>query len=295
MGKRNRNARRRKVARALKGPLKPISKAMARMLKRVTALSSRRLDLTSKQARASLVDGRASSAARRIPQDALSSIAVAPTPMHEVASSGSPGIRATESSTSPIVQAANEGWPIEAVLMGDGSKDAEGCCVKRGHVHASGQARSTHGNFHTVHWETSIFDGARDATIILPTYALTGGTHKGQAPRCVIPAKGFSTECAEVGRAVRVADMVLEFLEEHPGVVVVLQSVGARGQSTDLRGFRVTGAARMRVTNDTHDCVQASILNGLGALWEREEDKHSAVSIGAETLSTENGRGLVFH
>eukprot|EP00171_Calliarthron_tuberculosum_P015200 IDg15200t1 len=184
---------------------------------------------------------------------------------------------------------------IEAIIMGDGSKDAVGCCFEKYQVHASGQARCAHENFYAIHWEVDIFDGARDEAITLPAYALSGGTHKGQVPNCTIQAKGFSPECAMFSRADRVAAVVHSFLKMYPGVVVVLQSVGARGPSPGLYGMRIAGASRICITSKTHDCVQAAILNGLDALWGSPQDKRSAVGAGAEVLASEMDRGLVFH
>lgn len=89
--------------------------------------------------------------------------------------------------------------------------------------------------------------------------------------------------------------MVLDFIKKHPGVIVVLQSVGSKGAIPDLCGLRFAGAARMWITRKAHDCIQASILNVLNALWEREQCKQTAVDIGPEALASENERGLVFH
>ncbi len=78
-------------------------------------------------------------------------------------------------------------------------------------------------------------------------------------------ARCATQQCAQVELSVDVAEAVLEFLKKYPGVVVVLQKVGARGPSPELRMMRVRGAGRLRVTSDTHDCVQAALLNGLDA------------------------------
>ncbi len=54
--------------------------------------------------------------------------------------------------------ADSDEWPIEALVMGDGSSNANGCAVRDGQVHASGQARSGHENFHAINWGAEIFD-----------------------------------------------------------------------------------------------------------------------------------------
>ncbi len=131
--------------------------------------------------------------------------------------------------------AEGDEWPIEALVMGDGSSNSNGCTVREGQVHASGQARSGHENFHAVIWDDQIFAGARDAMIQLPTYALPGGRHRGEVLACIVPVKGATPRCMEVARSVRVAEVVLDFMKKHPGVVVVLQKVapGARAQNCE--------------------------------------------------------------
>eukprot|EP00171_Calliarthron_tuberculosum_P002190 IDg2190t1 len=76
--------------------------------------------------------------------------------------------------------------------------------------------------------------------------------------------------------------------------VVVLQTVGARGQSPGLHKFRIAGAVRVRVTSDTHDSAEAAILNAIDFFWVSDEDKQVAVEIGAASLATEKQKGLVF-
>ncbi len=195
---------------------------------------------------------------REVPGAVLSSSDVPVTPMHEVAVPGERLCSPETVSEDPHRPEGDE-WPIEALVMGDGSRNANGCTVEEGVVHASGQARSGHGNFHAIAWDDQIFAGARDATIQLPTYALPGGRHRSEVPECVVRARCETQQCAQVERSVDVAVAVLDFLKKHPGVVVVLQKVGARGPSPELRMMRVRGAGRLRVTSDTHDCVQAAL------------------------------------
>lgn len=130
----------------------------------------------------------------------------------------------------PAVRNGSEDWKIKAIIMGDGFKKAAWRRVRRHEVHASGQARGSHGNFHEVHWDTSIFAEARDAAITFPTYAISGGAHWGREPDCIIPAKGFSRECEDAEGAVQVSDIVFRFIKKHHCVVVVLQSAGLNDQ-----------------------------------------------------------------
>ncbi len=113
-------------------------------------------------------------------------------------------------------------------------------------------------------------------------------------PACIVLFKGATTRFLEVARSARVAEVMLDFMKIYPGVVVVLQKVGARARSPELRAMRVVCAGRLRVTRDAHDCAQAALLNGLDALREQEEDKAVAVNIGATVLVAEGQRGLVF-
>ncbi len=130
-------------------------------------------------------------------------------------------------------------------------------------------------NFHAIEWDEQIFAGARDATLQLQKYALPGGRHRGEVSECVVGAKGATQRCKEVERSIRVAEAVLEFMRKYPGVV----AVGAQSPSPEPR------MTRLRVTSDTHDCVQAALLNGMDVSWESEADKAAAVSVGAAVLA----------
>ncbi len=126
------------------------------------------------------------------------------------------------------------------------------------------------------------------------TYVLPGGRHRNKVLECLVWAKGATLRCMEVDRFMRVAEAVLDFMNEYLGVFVVLQKVGMRGPSPEPRLMRVRGAGRVRVTSDIRDCVKAALLNSLDGLWESEADKAAAVSFGAPVLAAEGQRGLLF-
>ncbi len=106
----------------------------------------------------------------------------------------------------------------------------------------------------------------------------------------MVEAKGATRPCIQVERSVRVKEVVLDFLRKYPGIVMVLQKVGARGPSPDLLMQRVRSAGRLRATRDTHDCIQAALLNGRDALRQHEDDKAAPAAV----LAFEGERGLVF-
>ncbi len=83
-----------------------------------------------------------------------------------------------------------------------------------------------------------------------------------------MPEKVAHRRCMQVKRSLRVTEAVLDFLKKYPGVIAVLQKLGLRGPSPEiLKIFMLLmrGAGRVRITRNTHDCVQAALLNGLGA------------------------------
>ncbi len=76
---------------------------------------------------------------RRVPGSVLSYIAVAPTRMYEVSLPGELQVSPEVKQPDPQDEVEDE-WPMEAIVMGDGSRDASALAVQKGKVHASGQA-----------------------------------------------------------------------------------------------------------------------------------------------------------
>lgn len=123
---------------------------------------------------------------------------------------------------------------LSAFAMGYGSEYCAGVVAERGRVHDASRARSRVDDYHSVDWDSRVFEGVGSASQHIPTYAMFGSKAaarwKGREPTaCINPASRKSSRTERgCGRDKVVADNVLYFFIKNPDLKVISSGIVAR-------------------------------------------------------------------
>ena len=174
---------------------------------------------------------------------------------------------------------------VEVLVGGDGSIHHERGKMRAGTVWAASQARASRALFFQIDWDIEVCDGLPSPPFSLPTFNVPGmaaAKYDEDSPVCVVPAPPQYSTRSGLVRVRWIAHHLRCFLDDHPGVAVILFRIGARGPIALSSGEYSDPPFILWRTTSVLGCVDVSLLNAVGCLLGAEAASAAAVILRSE-------------